>query len=225
MSSAIVRTEQVDGWTLGFASQGDEPRVRDLDLAARLGFSRSRTIRDLIERLVRDGKLSNVEVCRTVQQTSGGRPGREFWLTEAQALKVVAKSETDKADAILDEVIAVYLAWRRGHLAPTVAPTDIINALAANNLRVGDNPSVSADLKSKIGLFARSARISFQRAHGRLKRDFRVASYRYLSLVHYPLAREQLLALAERPDMPPALAASAATKQLDLFAALAKGAA
>jgi hypothetical protein len=32
----------------------------------------------------------------------------ECWLTEAQALKVVAKSETARADAILDEVIRAF---------------------------------------------------------------------------------------------------------------------
>lgn len=106
---------------------------------------------------------------------------------------------------------------------PTIAPVSIINALAACNLTVGDNSGAAADLKNKLGLYARSARISFQRAHGRLKRDFHVASYRYLSLIHYPLAREQLIALAEHPDMAPALAASAATNQLNLFASLTKG--
>lgn len=40
----------------------------------------------------------------------------EYWLTEPQALKVIAKSETAKADAILSEVIAVFVAWRHGRL-------------------------------------------------------------------------------------------------------------
>lgn len=223
-ASAITRTEAVDGWTLGFAGETDEPRIRDVELGERLGFDRPRDVRKLVARVAKSPTFGAVEVCATVARTSGGRPGSEFWLTEAQALKVIAKCETEKADTILDEVIAVYLAWRRGQVPqPTIAPASIINALAACNLTVGDNSGAAADLKSKIGLYARSAHISFQRAHGRVKRDFRVPSYRYLSLIHYPLAREQLIALAEHPEMAPALAASAATNQLNLFASLAKG--
>lgn len=41
----------------------------------------------------------------------------EYWLTEAQALKVIAKSDTAIADTILDEVIGVFIAVRRGMLA------------------------------------------------------------------------------------------------------------
>jgi hypothetical protein len=54
----------------------------------------------------------------------------EYWLTEAQALKVVSKSETDKADALLDEVIAVYMAVRRG-MVPRAAPQPEASPLLA----------------------------------------------------------------------------------------------
>ncbi len=41
-----------------------------------------------------EGKLNTFEVITTAGKTSavGGRAGTEYWLTEAQALKVVAKS-------------------------------------------------------------------------------------------------------------------------------------
>ena len=60
----------------------DEPGLRDIDLAERLGYERPRTIRDLVERLGREGKLNDPELRRVARQT-GGRPATEFWLTEA----------------------------------------------------------------------------------------------------------------------------------------------
>ena len=59
------------------------PRIRDLDLADKLGYERPHDIRELIRRF--DSLLG---VIRTVRKTSGergGRPGVEFWLTEEQA--------------------------------------------------------------------------------------------------------------------------------------------
>lgn len=115
------RTVHVGTWALSAAPAEDEPRVRDIDLAERLGYERPRKIRDLIERLCREGKLNDSEL-RPVVGRSGGRPAKEFWLTEAQALKVVAKSETAKADALLDEVIRVFILARKGLLPVVAAP-------------------------------------------------------------------------------------------------------
>lgn len=114
------RLVRVGAWELtAWVGDGErEPRVRDLDLAARLGYERVTKIRDLIKGLVSAGKLKDIAVFPAAVQTSGGRPTREFWLTEAQALKVVAKSETAKADALLDEVIAVFILARKGLLPP-----------------------------------------------------------------------------------------------------------
>jgi hypothetical protein len=112
-STSIV--VNVEGWTLSRFDTDEEPRVRDLDLAERLGYERPRDVRDLIKRLVSDGKLGEV-FCRTAPQNGRGRPSTEFWLTEAQALKVTAKSETAKADALLDEIIRVFMLARRGLL-------------------------------------------------------------------------------------------------------------
>jgi hypothetical protein len=92
-------------------------RIRDVELGARLGYARPRAIRELIERMLADGKLSDAGLCRIVVQ-SGGRPANEFWLNERSAIKVIAKSETPVADAILDEVIDVFVAWRNGKLMP-----------------------------------------------------------------------------------------------------------
>ncbi len=97
-------------------------KVRDVDLAQRLVYKRPEKIRDLIRRLISEGKLNDVEVFTPAGKTSGGRPAREYWLTEAQALKVVAKSETAKADALLDEVIRVFMLAVDGLLPQAIDP-------------------------------------------------------------------------------------------------------
>ena len=105
-----MSTHQIDGLTV--TVDADAPRVRDIDLAVRLGYERPRAIRDLIERLITSKNLNGSEVRRTVRQTSerGGRPATEYWLTEEQALMVVARSETPKATEILRAVIDVFMA-------------------------------------------------------------------------------------------------------------------
>lgn len=119
------QTLTVGGWRLCvFSTDTSEPRIRDLDLAERLGYKKTHNIRDLIERLIAEGKLSGVQTFRTVRNVARqGRgevkiEGLEFWLTEAQALKVIAKSGTDIADKILDEVIDVFRMAIRGLLSP-----------------------------------------------------------------------------------------------------------
>lgn len=126
VSVEIVGDEReihVGSWTLVAPISEDVLRILDVDLAGRLGYERHADIRGLVKRLVRDGKLKYSEIVRTVRKTTGGgRPATEMWLTEAQALKVVAKSETAKADAILDEVIEVFMLARRGLLPSQIAP-------------------------------------------------------------------------------------------------------
>lgn len=123
MVAAEMRTVDVQGWPVAFLAGDNEPRVRDLDLAERLGYERPRKIRDLIERMKIAGKLNDIHVCPTVGRTSMPNGGTretltdEYFLTESQALKVAAKSETEPADALLDEMIAVYVAARKNSMA------------------------------------------------------------------------------------------------------------
>jgi hypothetical protein len=101
-----------------------EPRARDLDIADRLGFERSRDIRKLIERNLPE--LETFGVCATVAQTSGekgGRPSTEYWLNEEQALLISARSDADNAPAVRRMLIKVFVAWRRGTLTAPAAPS------------------------------------------------------------------------------------------------------
>lgn len=96
-------------------SVNHEPRILDLRLAERLGFANPLMVRKLIERnrdeIESHGIISMVEINHGGGR---GRPGRQFWLNEGQALVVCMLSRTPNAAAIRTEVIGVYIAYRRG---------------------------------------------------------------------------------------------------------------
>lgn len=122
----VVREEsrevlRVEAWQFSvWKDLGDGiPRIRDTDAGERLGFARPRVIRELIERIWPENKRPNWR--RTVGRQPVGPGGKgirefevnEYWLTKAELLKVCARAETAPADAMLDEMIRVYLAVDR----------------------------------------------------------------------------------------------------------------
>lgn len=110
------QTLTIDGWTLHVIE--DEPRVRDVELAERLGYERAVAIRELIRRWQSD--LGIVRTVRIIPE-GRGRPGTEFWLTEEQALFVCTKSETPKAVETTKLLIRVFVQARKGLLAPATS--------------------------------------------------------------------------------------------------------
>lgn len=109
-----------------------EPRIRDTDLGAFLGFERPRAIRELIARHYAalkptpHGTASVSLVEHRVTPERGGHSVTEFWLTEHQATYIIAKCETPVANEILQKVIAVFVAVRRGALEAPVENDPII---------------------------------------------------------------------------------------------------
>lgn len=122
-----VVTARTDTTTWEFSVWEDwpdgEPRIRDTDAAARLSFSRPRDIRPLIERTWPENKRPNCRDTVSRQSTGNGASREytvtEYWLTEAELLKLCARARTEVAESILDEMIATYIAVRR-HLLTTV---------------------------------------------------------------------------------------------------------
>lgn len=101
------------------------PRVRDLDLAERLGFARPRDARKLIER--NRAEFDAMGICATVAQNHGGgrgRPGTEYWLNEEQSLLLAVLSDAPNAPAVRSMLIKVFVAWRRGRLDSVGLSTD-----------------------------------------------------------------------------------------------------
>lgn len=122
-----------------------DPRIQDERLGERLGLSRPRDIRKLIDRnraeLESYGQIA--PRCRKPQNArGGGRPADEFWLNEAQALLICTFARTDRAAEVRRELIMVFLAWRRGSLptrlprwSPTRAEMRAINSRASQILQ------------------------------------------------------------------------------------------
>lgn len=103
----------------------DEPRVRDLDLAERLGFDRPRKIRELILR--HKDEIDGFGVCPTVGRTSGpkgGRPTTEYYLNEEQALLIATVSNAPAASVVRRALITTFVALRRGQAAPALIQDD-----------------------------------------------------------------------------------------------------
>lgn len=108
-----------------------QPRIRDTDLGAWLGFERPRDIRKLIERWssAPEGSSGSPPIApigrATVARSFSGRgrkaahetPVTEYWLTRAEAVFLIVKSETSRALALTDHIIEVFLA-AKGMLAP-----------------------------------------------------------------------------------------------------------
>jgi hypothetical protein len=98
--------------------------VRDVCLAEKLGFSRPRVIRELIERHKEELAKHGPSPHRTAMVDIGSGAKREVietYFNEAQALIIVRHSKTPNADAIYAEMIEVFLSYKRGELKP--APT------------------------------------------------------------------------------------------------------
>lgn len=96
---------------LEFHATDGEPRIRDLDLAEKLGYEHPHRIRELIEK--NSNRLG--VLTRTVKTSgrAGGRPGIEYWLTERQALFVTTQSRTERAADISMMLVDAFIAVRR----------------------------------------------------------------------------------------------------------------
>lgn len=98
-----------------------EPRIPDLTLAERLGFAKPHNVRKLIDRNRPELMLHGALVERSSgflrggeNLRRGGRPGTMYFLNEGQALVVCALTRTPAAVKVRQDVIAVYMAHRRG---------------------------------------------------------------------------------------------------------------
>jgi hypothetical protein len=130
----------VEAWSFKIweATGDNEPRVRDVDAAERLRFAQARDIRKLIKRTWAGKKIKEIYVRATVARYElrpgvqhPGQRAREYWLTEAQLLKLIARSETEIADAILDDMIRVYMLMRRGLLGSATPKPSLAQVCAS----------------------------------------------------------------------------------------------
>lgn len=120
-----------------------EPLVVDTELAERLGYAEPRAIRKLIKRLAVNQNFGQIRMRDTVsriqkkgQSNIGGYEERivqEYLLTERQALKVVVKSGTPRAEELTEMILDVFEAWRAGRLV-TPSQAAVIQQSQINEL-------------------------------------------------------------------------------------------
>ena len=119
-----------------------EPRVLDTKLGFSLGVKNPAVaMRQMIKRNMRElltyGVVSSSEI---TSSEVGGRPGKEYWLNEGQALVICALSRTENAAKVRKVLIDVFMEHRRGQLAlpaPRPALTDIDLPPAHSIMRIG----------------------------------------------------------------------------------------
>ncbi len=130
-----ARAAEMD-WTLARLSDGDAPRIRDIDLAERLGFERPRKIREIIERHASLGNITP-NGRPTVERSFSGRGRKalheiavtEYWLTLEDALFVATQSETKRAVFVTKVMIAVFAAVMLGRPPTSALPQNVVALL------------------------------------------------------------------------------------------------
>lgn len=181
------------GWRLD-TTDADEPRARDVDIAERAGLAQPRDVRRIIDKawdeLVSYGEI---RVCAHSAQTSGGRPGHEYWLTEAQAVALVSMMRTSQAKSLRVEMVKLFVAYRRGQLAQQPAPFQLD---VAHGPRVGDITTTKRELADACTVAARATRQTLSRIHGQLRKAFGIPGVYHLSAMLLPTAKAMLTEIA-----------------------------
>lgn len=103
----------------------DEPRIKDVRIGACLGMGQPLNIRKVIEanraELERYGNIFT----QHVKNGERGRPSFEYYLNEGQTLLLCMFSRTDRAADVREQVIKVFMAYRRGALKAVDAPPQL----------------------------------------------------------------------------------------------------
>lgn len=95
-------------------SDSDEPRIKDVRLGERLGMAQPLNIREAIESNRAELERYGEVFTRSVKTSAkGGRPGCAYYLNEPQTLLLCMLSRTERAADVRQEVIKVFMAWRR----------------------------------------------------------------------------------------------------------------
>ena len=135
---------------------GDEPRVLFTRLGQALGYAKPKNVRKLINEnepeLLQYGTVFRREV-----PISGGngaiQQSEEIWLNEGQALVITELARTKRAQECRFEVNTVFMAWRRGHLQPTVDSPIMFTRGAVQEIlgHLGEHGKSIGELKTNVG--------------------------------------------------------------------------
>ncbi|MBK1641282.1 hypothetical protein CKO12_05215 [Chromatium okenii] len=115
--------------TLTLTPVNGELRIRDIDLAERLGFADPRMIRKLIKS--NSEKLNEFSILYAVEKKHGGvgRPATEYYLDRKQSIFICMKSETANAFEVQFEIVEVYDAHLTNRAAQPAVADPVLAAL------------------------------------------------------------------------------------------------
>jgi phage regulator Rha-like protein len=118
---AVREPAFVQGWEV---LPGEEPRVRDIEIAERAGMAQPRDVRRVIEKNREEIEAHGLLTMRVrrarIEKTgaiNGGREEREvseYWLNEAQAIALVTHLRTPKALEVRIALVKFFVAYRNG---------------------------------------------------------------------------------------------------------------
>ena len=140
------------------------------------------------------GVANSDEVCCTVQQNhpdtsedeeatepakrGRGRPGREYWLNEEQALLVSMLARTDKAADVREMLVRAFMAWRAAHRRrveggpiPVPPPADVafhLQEQLPSVLLPPEDEAAPTDLMAKLAKVRTAHRLFGRRAAARV---------------------------------------------------------
>ena len=150
------------------STEDDEPRVRDIDLANRLGMKNPHKIREMIRTHLKKISEINTLLLRDQRHAGNGTTFSEYYLDRRQATFLAIRSNTPASDEVALELVEIYDRWKRGTLpmhptanlatdASVAILTQIRDGILKTNSGIGDLRSdqsammdVMAGLESRI---------------------------------------------------------------------------
>jgi hypothetical protein len=204
MNNGIVNFE---GWDLD--ATGDEPRVRDIDVATRAGLAKPADVRRVIDanwdELTAYGEIRIIAPSAPIRR---GPKGREYWLNEEQATALVTMLKTKTARALRVVLVKLFVAYRRGQVqAHTLAAAPI-------QARISDDPMAVKSIRVLCQIASRQSGLSIQRIQGMLRKPWGVMSIYRIALSH---ADHTVARLREIIESPPVRRLSGDRRQLDMW--------
>jgi hypothetical protein len=142
----IVSTSAVRG--------NGEARIKDTDLATKLGYADPTKIRQHIKRNAEALKAmgSFAQIVRTFVSGNGARREvTEYHLNQAQAAYLISKARTKNATSMAIVIAEVFALFAQGHLAPTsrTAAEALRGSMQRHAERIGVDPIEERQARSE----------------------------------------------------------------------------
>lgn len=106
-AQAAAKVENAEGRLFLLTWPDNKARALDVSLGASLGYGRPLAMRKLVRKLVEAGELG--EVVSRPSSSAADPGGREYWLTEEQALLACARSPGGRRPGVMRPIIEAFV--------------------------------------------------------------------------------------------------------------------